>query len=182
MNKLAFNENECTESLIERIRPLAAEFRRGIEPADKTNWPRRALDFPRGCCGPVSLLLGTYLDDLGIHGSTSVAGTAIDPIAGDDTHGWLEIEGVLADITGGQFGDIHEPVIVTDRDYWHGVFIANQRKEATYRSLGTFHLNFYYWDIIRAIDPNHRLLERRDGSPKNCPSSISASKPARSPT
>ena len=54
----------CRDSLIERIYQLAYEFREGIERCDKRHFPKRALDFPRGVCGHVTQLLGTYFLDV----------------------------------------------------------------------------------------------------------------------
>ncbi len=59
-----------------------------------------------------------------------------------------------------------EPVIVTRHSAWHDLYTVYQRQEGTYRSTDfkdtriVNQMDTIYWSIIRAIDPNHELLER----------------------
>ena len=80
--------------------------------------------FPAGSCGDASELLGEYFVD-------SVLGqwvyrTGFGPSA--STHGWIEQEGVIADITADQFvkWDAPKPVIVTRDRAWHDRYFPTQ--------------------------------------------------------
>src|SRR6185295_13511874 len=87
--------------------------------------------FPSGCCKVASLLLLQWLHDKeGVRDGFGVAwarrpnprtpGT-------DATHFWLEVGGVIIDITADQFDDCGESVHVSqDRD-WHDTFSGSSR-------------------------------------------------------
>jgi len=161
--------NECKDSLTEKLYQLAYEFREGIERCDKRHFPKRASDFPRGVCGHVARLVGTFLEDMGLGKSIHVSGIRFDESwYGDHTHAWLEFQGIIVDITASQFEAVTEPVIVTRHSAWHDLYTIYQRQEGTYRSTDfkdirmVYLLDTIYWTIIRAINPNHELLERRE--------------------
>jgi hypothetical protein len=62
--------------------------------------------FPRGTCGPASELLGRYLIEAGFEEVMYVCGEK----GGQGSHAWVEIGGVVLDMTGDQFGQ--PPVVV----------------------------------------------------------------------
>jgi hypothetical protein len=70
--------------------------------------------FPRGTCGPVSELLGRYLMEAGFKDVMYVCGERQDK----GSHAWLEVGGIVLDITGDQFGQ--PPVVVAATSKWHG--------------------------------------------------------------
>lgn len=82
--------------------------------------------FPRGCCKEASLVLAKHLHkkEFGI----------ADIICGErncETHIWLEIEGVIVDITADQFEDIDEAVIVVESSIFHDKFEKKGKSKYT---------------------------------------------------
>ena len=72
--------------------------------------------FPRGCCGIASELLGRYLTDTKLGSWDYVAGEAP---RGRGTHGWVDQGRLIVDITADQFDDVDSPVIVTFDRSWY---------------------------------------------------------------
>lgn len=69
--------------------------------------------FPSGACGTASDFLGNWLTNKGLNGIEYVCGER-----NNQTHGWLEYNGYIIDITCDQFNDFHKPVFVSmDRTY-----------------------------------------------------------------
>ena len=161
--------NECN-SLIGRLYRLALEFREGIERCDRRHFHESMLTFPKGACYYATCLLGTYLKDSGIGRSIHASGYwADEEWFGERTHSWLELQGAVVDITADQYSGIPEPVIVRSHSPWHAALVVYLRREATYRTTVDFvdgrvsnPLDSMYWEIVRTIDPNHDLLERRE--------------------
>jgi hypothetical protein len=70
-------------------------------------------NFPNGSCGPSADILAQYLSSKGIKDIEYVYGEN-----NSKSHGWLEIEGLIIDITGDQFDDGVEGVYIsTNRDF-----------------------------------------------------------------
>lgn len=87
--------------------------------------------FPRGACGDASELLGQYLSDCGLGDWTYVMAFASRPET--MSHGWVEQDGVIADITADQFAmadgfGTPAPVIVTRDRSWHDLHFRSQTK------------------------------------------------------
>ena len=101
---------------------LAARFRRSIE-ACRATLPIWLQDFPNGACLDASLLLGHHLKRTGIGNPTYVRGAK-----DRQTHAWLEMDGVIIDITADQFDDSSTGVMVTTDPTWHSQFEAQSRR------------------------------------------------------
>lgn len=98
------------------VHAAAARCRSAIE--SRTNLRSVGLaSFPVGSCGDASLLLGTYLKDSGLGEWTYHSGSR-----GQQTHGWIERDGVIVDITADQFPDVDTEVVVTRGREWHSQF------------------------------------------------------------
>lgn len=70
--------------------------------------------FPRGCCGPTSELLGRCLIELGFANVKYIAAERPDHTG---SHAWIDVDGVIVDITADQFG---EPGVIVSRvSPWH---------------------------------------------------------------
>lgn len=82
--------------------------------------------FPRGACGDTSDLLCEYLIDIGFQNVKYVSGERWDPDY--HSHAWVEVDGVIVDITADQFPDVSEPVLVTRDSTWHRQFETVTRK------------------------------------------------------
>lgn len=65
-------------------------------------------DFPIGCCGIISMIIGIYLEEHGFGVYNYVCGEMED----GSTHAWLESGGVIIDIILDQFGIQYSPVYV----------------------------------------------------------------------
>ena len=80
------------------------------------------VDFPLGSCGDVAILLGQYLHDAGLGTWRYVSWERPRGDYGFESHGWIELHGVIADITADQFLEANEAVIVTPDSSWHNSF------------------------------------------------------------
>lgn len=85
-------------------------------------------EFPGGSCGDASLLLGTFIKDETGQRSTYVLG-----YLGQRSHAWIEMEGIIVDITADQFSDVTHPVMVSIDPGWHSQFQNREFFEADYR-------------------------------------------------
>ncbi|MGE5436799.1 MAG: hypothetical protein ACM3O3_06190 [Syntrophothermus sp.] len=101
-------------------------FRNAIEKCDKELLPINFANFPKGSCGDASLLLGVFLDVMGLGKFKQISGTKFIKTELDRewiSHAWLQnSEGLIIDITADQFEDIHPKVIVTYISDWHNNF------------------------------------------------------------
>jgi len=115
-----------TESDSERIRSLASQFRKAIE-CDRSKLSIAFNEFPCGSCGEASMLLGTFLKERDAGAFRYVSGKR----AGK-SHAWLELDGLIVDITADQFSDCNEQVIVTSHSLFHESFQGTDQHEADY--------------------------------------------------
>ena len=102
-------------------------FRSGLEAQQAQGLlPTHLQSFPRGCCGVVSELLGDYLNtQLGLQAEYVCA----DLNGG--SHAWLELDGVVIDITGDQF-DGRPPVFIAAKDEWYACWEESSRHIAVH--------------------------------------------------
>jgi hypothetical protein len=97
-------------------------MRAALEEA-KANLPGNLKGFPDNCCCHVSKLLLVYFEDNGM--DVNRFRWCIADLSGDDTerHVWLEIDGVVIDITADQFAGRYpvkfKPVVVSRSSAWH---------------------------------------------------------------
>lgn len=90
------------------LNKLVFEFRKAIEKAKEKGkfFDEPFRRFPNGCCGDACDLLAQYLLENGIN-SKYVCGTYYED---QQSHAWLEIGDIIADITADQFkGDKNYP-------------------------------------------------------------------------
>lgn len=132
--------DDNSSSKVREISQLATQFRNAIEKALAAGEFNKEIvlrQFPSGCCGDASDLLGQFLLE---HGWSSiyVNGTFYyeDQEFKSCTHTWLKVDGLVVDITGDQFkycenllffsrpvyvgnpGEFHELFKVEDRDVY----------------------------------------------------------------
>jgi len=74
-------------------------------------------DFPHGACGNASDILGQLLEEIGISDVQYVSG-----MRNEKSHGWLEVRGLIVDITSDQFEDGLGPVYVGEASAFHETF------------------------------------------------------------
>lgn len=123
-----------------RVRALAVSFRAAILRTNRNKLPISFRAFPLGSCSDASLLLARFLDDVGYGPATYVIGWR-----GPCSHAWLELDGLLIDITADQFvrdpekllwtgvpPEFPDGVIVTAEENWHSGFDEEHRYTADY--------------------------------------------------
>ncbi|RYZ17888.1 MAG: hypothetical protein EOO70_00630 [Myxococcaceae bacterium] len=103
------------------LREHAVRFRQAIEQAPPGRLGSSLTSFPAGACGDASLLLGSYLQEVGEGEFSYVLGWRArerDGVRdGRESHAWLQQGEILIDITADQFSTESapiEPVIVTN--------------------------------------------------------------------
>ncbi|AXI60063.1 hypothetical protein DLD99_06135 [Pseudomonas kribbensis] len=113
---------------------LATSFRLAVEiVVDTGNVPMHIQGFPRGCCGIISELMGEYCNTLGIGEVFYVCG-----MKDGASHAWLEVDGLIVDITGDQFSD--RPGIYVDKpDAWYFEWEENTRHLAIHDQTAFFY-------------------------------------------
>jgi hypothetical protein len=114
--------NSSTEEVresdyIKYLNHYSMKFRTAIINCDPNILPVNLRNFPAGACGDASLLLGEYLKLKGFSPLEYVVG-----FRGEQSHAWLELGGILIDITADQFESIEEAVIVTNDKSWYKQF------------------------------------------------------------
>lgn len=101
----------------QRLRTLATAFHDAIKQIDFSQTGLNLKYFPSECCHHACNLLGIFLHDNGVTGITTMSGYRPDDPA--EKHLWLEVNGVVIDITASQFDGVDEKVIVTPSPDWH---------------------------------------------------------------
>ncbi|WP_426215754.1 hypothetical protein [Pseudomonas sp. DWRC2-2] len=126
---------------------LATSFRLAVQIIVETgNVPMHIQGFPRGCCGIISELMGDYLNTVGIGEFFYVCG-----MKDGASHAWLEVDGLIVDITGDQFSN--RPGIYVDKpDAWYGEWQEDTKHLALHESSA-----FFYGEERRFLE---RVLER----------------------
>ena len=123
------------QAMLDNLTKAATQFRSMIENADSSKLPVEFKNFPGRSPARCSyknpyesggrieapILLAQYLIDLGYGFPTYVRAELYDPYL-RWAHTWIELDGVILDITfDGLFAD-QPPVIVTEDSYWHEMF------------------------------------------------------------
>jgi hypothetical protein len=108
---------------IDELRTLAMRFRRAVRATspDEVDPEVRFIvaSFPRGVCGAICFLLGHYLRQNGFPDAEYCNGIRLSD---GESHAWIETDGLIVDITGDQFAEIDDEVIVTADTTWHRQF------------------------------------------------------------
>ncbi|PLV12574.1 hypothetical protein [Pseudomonas guariconensis] len=106
---------------------IAHAFRKGLEKLQaQGRLPTHLESFPRGCCGVACELLGDYLN--------TQLGLQVEYVCGErdgSSHAWLELDGLVIDITGDQF-DGRPPVFLAARDDWYTSWEEESRHFASH--------------------------------------------------
>ena len=104
------------------------------------------VDYPRGCCGNTTEMLGAYLTENGISGFEYISGSK-----SDSSHAWLEKDGIIIDITRGQFGNKGCGIIKASEDRWYDEWERESCGDATAKTMNTI-LRCAYADICQVIE------------------------------
>ena len=113
---------------------LAQCFRSAVEVVVKTgNVPMHIQGFPRGCCGIISELMGDYFNRLDIGEFLYVCG-----MKDGASHAWLEVGGLIVDITGDQFAG-RPGIYVDELDAWYSEWEQDIKHLAIHDSSAFFY-------------------------------------------
>lgn len=108
-------------SRISDLYEKAELFRRSLEEYRSRTDYIGLVDFPTGSCADASILLGQYLSDSGL-GQWNFSSGERENV--DCSHAWIQLDGVLIDITASQFEEISAAVWITTTDSaWHSRFL-----------------------------------------------------------
>ncbi|WP_073664360.1 hypothetical protein [Pseudomonas aeruginosa] len=88
--------------------------------------PEHLETFPSGCCCAVSVLLGDYLKR-----QLCLPAEYVQGIRDGDSHGWIELNGIVIDITSDQF-EGRSPVFIAAKDSWYDSWEVEARREAVH--------------------------------------------------
>ena len=111
----------------EQITSICIKVREVLEVFSRTAQAKHYYfaDFPKGCCGATTNILGHILHSYDSSG-------LFEYVCREDektTHAWLEYNGLVIDITADQFEECTEKVIVTsDKSFYNRFWIDNLRK------------------------------------------------------
>ena len=113
-------------------------------------------DFPAGCCSDTSLILAEYLKRKGFGIATHVSGE-LD----GHSHAWLELKGLIIDITADQFDEIDSAVIVEQESIYHQKYENEEIRRVPYNHLLTGQ-NFFDYELFKACDIICSAIGNRD--------------------
>lgn len=75
---------------------------------------------------------------------------------GEQSHAWLEYDGLIIDITADQFDEVSEPIIVTSDRSWHSQFKGQNPKFLdfdTFMEPNAVRLRTIYSNILKGTKP-----------------------------
>ncbi|WP_250548180.1 hypothetical protein [Pseudomonas hormoni] len=114
---------------------LAHNFRASLELQRNLGLlPRHMADFPRGCCGVTSELLGDYLNSY----PSGPEAESVSAYRDGKSHIWLLISSLVVDLTGDQFPD-RPAVYVGPVDNWYQSWEVDLRGKAQHCHTPTSH-------------------------------------------
>jgi hypothetical protein len=144
---------KTNKALIDQYYDIALNFRKSIELTMKERTFLTIFSFPNGACGPVTRLLGTFIQEKGLGDFDYICGERwIEQRKNMQTHAWLQKGSLIIDITADQFtGEITEPVIVTTKSAWHKQFRTNNHGLASLNQTNLnpkYDLETDYWYVL----------------------------------
>lgn len=92
---------------LDELTQHASAFRIAIEATTTNERPIALREFPRASCGATSLLLGSYLMEVGEATFNYMVGHTTEDIEDPDWrfHAWIQRDDLIIDITADQFVD-----------------------------------------------------------------------------
>ena len=110
------------------ITRLGQAFRLAFEQVDLSDAPGFLPHFPEGCCSWATWMVGHYLKyECGLL-PAEIQGSR-DGADGTDTHAWLSVNGVVVDITCGQYSDCPHTIVIADTSEWHSRWLFTRTEE-----------------------------------------------------
>lgn len=137
------------------IKQAAKEFRSAIEKCSH-HLGISFETFPKGSCGDVAVLLGTYLNNLGYGEFQYMLG---DYGSREDnswsSHAWIQSNSLVVDITADQFSEVDVKIIVSTTSFWHRLLKGKAQHKADieiYDQATKLKLKKMYKTILDNID------------------------------
>lgn len=107
-----------------KIEKDVLEFLHGFFQIDKDNFQFELLSlFPIACCEYSSMMLARFLIEkkgYNIADVLMIKGQSIADVY--QLHLWLKVNGVIVDITAGQFNEAEKSIIIDEHGSWHNKF------------------------------------------------------------
>lgn len=134
---------------------VVAEFRSALkELVEMGHWFGVSItkEFPHASCDDSSLLLAAYLADQGYPGALRIHGRSGGINRELNSHVWLDLNGMLIDITGSQFEGYEQPeIVIAEQDAFLTSFRADpEPRIADFRE--TEYLpTYYFYQAYEAI-------------------------------
>ncbi|WP_322617479.1 hypothetical protein [Pseudomonas sp. BIC9C] len=140
---------------VELLRSVVAAFRKSCDAIHLQNrMPSCMTNFPGGCCGNCSEILGDYLISRGLAQAELVRADK-----GGKSHAWIEVGNLVIDVTGDQFPG-RPSVYVDAADAWFKKWSIDGRRKSIYdfsfRLLGENELRA---ELHRHLDEHFHLCE-----------------------
>lgn len=107
---------------LHRLAALATAARAGLEAMTAQQRGLGFASFPHGTCGPVSELMGRIILELTCREAVYVCGDGHPDLGAPQSHAWLEVEGVIVDLTHDQFEGTGLTGWVHEASAWHAKF------------------------------------------------------------
>ena len=109
---------------IVKIEKDVLEFLHSFSQIDKDNFNLEVLSlFPVACCEYSSMMLARFLIEkkgYNIADVLMIKGQSIADVC--QLHLWLKVNGVIVDITAGQFNEAEKSIIIDEHGSWHNKF------------------------------------------------------------
>ena len=136
------HEHSAPES-VSLLKAEVYRFRHAIDQYVEREPHPFLTQFPAGCCKHASLLLARYFGEMQRMKPELIAnGRRINEEGHRESHAWLELDGIVIDITADQFGKDIDKVIVTPCSAFHDGFEDQSR---------------FPYDTLFRFKPEHRL-------------------------
>jgi hypothetical protein len=109
-----------------QIEQVGHAFHRAFKEIDLSDAPGFLPHFPEGCCSWSTWMVGHFLKfECGLE-PIEIQGTRLGD-SGTDNHAWVSANGVIVDLTCGQYKDCPNSFIISCDSAWHSQWeIANK--------------------------------------------------------
>jgi hypothetical protein len=138
---------------IENLVIIATDFRNVFEDSDLSKAPGSLPHFPEGCCNWATWMIGHFLK-FEMCQSVKEINAERASRSGTFNHAWLSTDGIIINITSGQFEDSEERVIVSRNSGWHKTWSIVETIEIqriyTYDMSGTGHRASDIYELLVA--------------------------------
>ncbi len=111
-----------SDSRLRALEAIARAARAGLEATPRAELGIGFEHFPLGTCGPVSELMGRIVLELTGSRGVYVCGLSHPCLEANQSHAWLEVEGLIVDLTHDQFPSTGVTGYVLDASAWHSQF------------------------------------------------------------